>query len=82
MASNPINELNLAIKPNTLQVGKKYTFAFRATRLSGAYGECRTTVTVNSPPVGGKRTFFPIVCSIYASFFRFVVCLQIRLFAV
>lgn len=54
MASNPINELDLAIKPDTLQIGRKYTLAFRATRPSGSYGECRTTVLVNSPPVGGK----------------------------
>ena len=54
MASNPINELNIAVKPHSLKVGKKYTFAFRATRASGVYGELRTTVIVNSPPVGGK----------------------------
>ncbi len=58
MASNPINELNLAIKPDTLQVGKKYTIAFRAARASGVYGECRTTVIINSPPVGGKILIF------------------------
>ena len=57
MVSNPLDELELAIKPNSLHVGKKYTVAFRATRPSGVYGECRTTVIVNSPPVGGKRNF-------------------------
>ena len=56
MTSNPPDEINLAIKPDSLQVGKKYTIAFRATRPSGSYGECRTTVIVNSPPVGGKRS--------------------------
>ena len=53
MASNPINELNIAIKPHALKIGKKYTFAFRATRTGGVYGELRTTVMVNAPPYGG-----------------------------
>ena len=54
MVLNPINELALAIKPDALQCGKKYILAFRATRPSGAYGELRTTILINSPPVGGK----------------------------
>ena len=54
IASNPINELDIAIKPHSLSIGKKYIFAFRAIRPSGVYGELRTTVIVNSPPVGGK----------------------------
>ena len=64
MTSNPLDELNLAIKPDSLQAGKKYTVAFRATRPTGVYGECRTTVIVNSPPAGGKRNFpsFFVVC--------------------
>jgi hypothetical protein len=57
MAFNPLDELSLGIKPDYLQAGKKYIVAFRATRLSGMYGECRTTVIVNSPPTGGKRNF-------------------------
>jgi hypothetical protein len=54
MVYNPINELDLAIKPYSLQPGKKYTLAFRATRPTGALGELRTTLLVNSPPAGGK----------------------------
>lgn len=58
MALNPVDELEIAIKPDSLQAGKKYTIAFRATRASGVYGECRTTVIVNTRPVGGKRILF------------------------
>ena len=54
MTMNPIDELNIAIKPNSLKVGRKYTIAFRAIRPNGVYGELRTTVIVNSPPIGGK----------------------------
>ena len=43
ITTNPLNELNIAIKPDDLQVGKKYAVSFRATRPSGVYGECRTT---------------------------------------
>ena len=54
MVYNPINELDLAIKPYSLQYGKKYTLAFRAARPTGVIGELRTTLLVNSPPAGGK----------------------------
>ncbi|XP_028413717.1 uncharacterized protein LOC114536572 [Dendronephthya gigantea] len=56
---NPINELALAIKPNALQSGKKYTLAFRASRPTGVIGEQRTTLRVNSPPSGGTCSVTP-----------------------
>lgn len=56
MAWNPTNELGLAIKPNSLQTGRKYTLAFRATRPSGVYGEVRYTMLVNAPPENGTRS--------------------------
>jgi hypothetical protein len=55
MASNPINQLDIAIRPNSLEIGRKYIIAFRATRPSGVYGELRFTMLVNSPPVRGKE---------------------------
>jgi hypothetical protein len=54
MVYNPINELDVAIKPYSLLLGKKYTLAFRAARPSGVIGELRTTILVNLPPTGGK----------------------------
>ena len=54
MASKPLDELDLAIKPNTLKTNKKYIVAFRATRPSGVYGELRYTMLINSPPVEGS----------------------------
>ena len=69
MVFNPIDELSLAIKPDSLQVGKKYIVAFRATRPSGVYGECRTTMIMNSPPVGGKRNFPKIFGSSFVVLF-------------
>ena len=57
MTTNPIDELDIAIKPNSLKVGKKYIIAFRAIRPNGVYGELRNTVIVNSPPIGGKVCF-------------------------
>ncbi|XP_028408505.1 sperm receptor for egg jelly-like [Dendronephthya gigantea] len=60
MAMNPVDELEIGIKPDSLQVGKKYTIAFRATRVSGVYGECRTTVIVNTPPAGGRCSVSPL----------------------
>ena len=54
MASNPINELDLAIRPNSLEGGRKYVFAFRATRPDGVYGERRHTVVINAKPQNGK----------------------------
>ena len=67
MAANPTNELEIAIKPHSLKAGRKYTIAFRATRPNGIFGEYRTTVFVNSPPVGG--TFFK-----FSSTFQFIAC--------
>ena len=58
MATNPVDELDIAIRPNSLKIGKKYMFAFRATRTNGVYGELRTTVIVNSPPTVGKIFVF------------------------
>ncbi|XP_028413722.1 uncharacterized protein LOC114536576 [Dendronephthya gigantea] len=59
MVRNPINELDLSIKPDALQPGKKYTLAFRATRPSGIFGEVRTTLLVNGPPLGGTCSVTP-----------------------
>ena len=55
MASNPINELDLAIKPNSLQPGRKYIIAFRAQRPNNVYGELRYTLFIDAPPENGKR---------------------------
>ena len=60
MVNNPIDELDLAIKPNALQCDKKYILAFRAMRPSAVLGEQRTTLLVNSPPTGGKRCLLQI----------------------
>ena len=54
MAFNPTDQLDLAIKPYSLQTAEKYTFAFRATRPSGVYGEVRNTMLVNDPPANGE----------------------------
>ncbi|CAB4035285.1 Hypothetical predicted protein, partial [Paramuricea clavata] len=59
MVYNPINELDLAIKPYSLQPGKKYTLAFQASRPTGTLGELRTTLLVNSPPAGGTCAVSP-----------------------
>ena len=54
MALNPTNELDLAIKQDSLQPGGKYILAFRAIRPSRVYGEVRYTMFVNAGPVNGK----------------------------
>ena len=53
MASKPVDELDIAISPNTLEINRKYVLAFRATRPSGVYGELRYTMMINSPPTKG-----------------------------
>ena len=57
MASNPVNELDLAIKPNSLKAGGKYILAFQATRPNRVYGELRYTMLINDPPLNGKKLF-------------------------
>lgn len=55
MASSPINQIDIAIKPNSLEKDRKYIVAFRATRPSDVYGELRYTMFINSPPRTGKQ---------------------------
>ncbi|XP_028412301.1 uncharacterized protein LOC114535123 [Dendronephthya gigantea] len=59
MTSNPVDELDLAIKPNSLKENKKYIAAFRAIRPSGVVGELRYTLLMNSPPERGNCSIFP-----------------------
>lgn len=55
IASSPTNQIDIAIKPNSLEKDRKYIVAFRATRPSGVHGELRYTMLMNSPPSIGKR---------------------------
>ncbi|XP_028416899.1 polycystic kidney disease protein 1-like 2 [Dendronephthya gigantea] len=59
MAVNPIDELDMGIKPYSLHPGKKYILSFRATRASGVFGEMRHTMLVNTPPKNGNCSIFP-----------------------
>jgi hypothetical protein len=53
MASSPIDALEIAIKPNTLEPKTKYILAFRAFRPNGVFGELRYTFLTNDAPVDG-----------------------------
>jgi hypothetical protein len=55
MTSSPINQLDIAIRPDSLGIDRKYVIAFRAARPSGVYGELRYTMRVNAPPLRGKE---------------------------
>ena len=53
MACNPLDSLDIGIKPYSLEPGKKYILNFKAMRPNGVYGELRYTMLINTPPENG-----------------------------
>jgi hypothetical protein len=64
MVSNPINELQMAFKANTLLPNRKYILQLLAKRPNNVTGEVRHTMIMNDSPKGGwfisirKRSLF------------------------
>jgi hypothetical protein len=55
MTTSPIDALEIALKPKSLEPVKKYILAFRAFRPSGIFGELRYTLLTNDAPVDGMK---------------------------
>jgi hypothetical protein len=55
MTTSPIDALEIALKPKSLEPVKKYILAFRAFRPNGVFGELRYTLLTNDAPVDGMK---------------------------
>jgi hypothetical protein len=54
MVTNPIDELQMAFKPNTLIADRKYILQLTARRPNNVSGEFRYTMLMNDAPTGGQ----------------------------
>ena len=52
--TNPINELQMAFRPNVLVPNRKYILQLTATRPNNVTGELRYTMLMNDVPTGGE----------------------------
>ena len=54
MVTNPITEIGMAFKANSLVPGRKYVLQLIAKRPNGVFGELRETLLINTAPIDGK----------------------------
>ncbi|XP_028402422.1 sperm receptor for egg jelly-like [Dendronephthya gigantea] len=59
MVTNPVDELELAFKSNTLKPERKYILQLKATRPNKVFGELRYTMLMNNAPKEGECDIQP-----------------------